>query len=428
VVAHNWVNRLMRRGGHGRTVGSLSMIALVALSVVGDVASGQWNQWGGPNQDFKAPAKGLASSWPDDGPKKLWKRDLGDGYSAILFDNGRLYTMYRAENLERVIALDAKTGETIWEHKYESNPSDIHEHSFGAGPRSTPLLFKDRLYTIGVSGTMHCLDKKDGKVIWKQELWKDLGGNVMNHGYSSSPIAYKDTIITLVGAENASVVAFDPNDGHIIWKKNSFKNSYSTPKLIKLGGKDHLVTFMATEAIGLNPENGDLLWQYPHENQWKQNVCMPEWDEKESLLLISSPDAGSKGLRLKPNGDKVDVEEVWATKKLQLYHVNTVRMGDYIVGTTGTMDPAFMAAADLKTGKILWRERGFKKSTCLAAEGRILVLDEDGQLALCTASPEKLEVHTKTQILTEPTWTVPTLIGTHLFVRDKAQIMALDLG
>jgi len=414
--------------GLTRLVSGRFFAALATVVLLSPPASAQWNQWGGPGQDFKAPAKGLASSWPEGGPKSLWTRDLGDGYSAILADGDRLYTMYRANNQEIVIALEAKTGKTLWEHKYDASPSDIHEHSFGDGPRSTPLLVGDRLFTIGVSGTMHCLDKKEGKVHWKHELWKDMGGNVLNHGYASSPVPYKDTIITLVGAADAGIVAFDAKDGHVVWKKHSFQNSYSTPKFIKLDGKDHMVTFMATEIIGLDPANGDLKWQYAHQNQWKQNVCMPEWDDKENLLVFSSPEAGAHALRLKPNGDTVDTEEVWSTKKLQFYHVNTVRVGDHIYGTTGTMDPAFMAAVDLKTGKIAWRERGFKKATCLYGEGKLIVLDEDGQLALCTATPEKLEVLAKTQILSEPTWTVPTLIGKNLYIRDKAKILALDLG
>jgi len=401
-------------------------IACVAAMATG--VSAQWTQYGGPHQDFKASASGLASTWPEEGPRQVWQRELGDGYSSILVDNNRLYTMYRADDKEIVIALSADTGKTIWEYRYDSAPSEKHAHQFGDGPRSTPLIDGDRLYTIGVSGAMHCLNKEDGTVYWKHELWKELGGNVQNHGYASSPIAYKNTIIALVGAEGASVVAFDKQDGHVVWKKQSFKNSYSTPRVWKVFGKDHLITFMAHEVIGLDPNDGRLLWSFPHENQWEQNVCMPEWDEKARVLLISSPEAGARGLALTPNGDKFDVKEAWSTRKIQFYHINTVRLGDFVYGSTGTMGPAFIAAVNVKTGKIAWRERGFKSATCVYGDGHLIILDEEGNLALATASPDHFDVVSKTTVLNEPAWTVPTLVGTRLYLRDKKQIKALDLG
>lgn len=409
-------------------MGRYALSALLSILMT-TAASAQWTQYGGPDQEFKADATGLAKQWPEQGPNQLWQRQLGDGYSGILVDAERLYTMYRADDKEIVIALDAATGKTIWEHKYDSAPDQGHVHQFGDGPRSTPLLDGDRLYTIGVSGTMHCLNKADGKVYWKHELWKDMGGNVQNHGYSSSPIAYKNTIITLVGAEGAGIVAFDKSDGRIVWKKHSFKNSYSTPRVWKIDGRDHLITFMANEVIGLDPNNGDLFWRYTHENQWQQNVCMPVWDADSKTVFISSPEAGAKGLRLKRNGEGYDVEEAWSTRKIQFYHVNTVRLGDYIFGSTGTMEPAFMAAVNVQTGDIAWRQRGFKKATCVYADGHFIILDEAGDLALAQAAPDEFKLISKVSgILEEPAWTVPTIVGKRIYLRDKTQIKALDLG
>lgn len=406
------------------------LVAAAAAIVPATTASAQWTQWGGPSQDFRVDAKGLAEKWPESGPKQLWKRELGDGYSAILADGGRLYTMYRADNKEIVIALDAATGKTIWEHKYDSGPAEGHAHEFGDGPRSTPLLVKDRLYTVGVAGVMHCLNKEDGKVYWSHDLWKDeqFGGNKLNHGYSNSPIAYKNTVIVLVGGKGSSVVALDQNDGKVVWKSLEFQNSYSTPKVINLDGEDQLITFMAEEIIGLNPTNGELKWRLAHGNQWKQNVCMPVWHPQTHTLVLSSPEAGAKGLKLSKKGDKTEVEEVWATRKIQFYHVNSIGEGDYVYGTTGMQAPAFFAALDVKTGNVAWRERGFAKSTCVYADGRFIVLDEDGQLALVKATPEGLTVNSKTSILEKVTWTVPTLAGKSLYVRDKKNILALDLG
>jgi len=407
------------------------MTVVLALGLWSSHASAQWTQWGGPNQDFMAKSKGLSESWSEEGPERVWERDLGEGYSAILVDGGRLYTMYRPGDQEAVVCLDAKTGKTIWEHKYDSKPDENHVKEFGSGPRATPLIVGDRIFTIGVSGTMHCLNKEDGTVYWNKELWADpkFGGTRLNHGYSSSPVAYKDMVIALVGGEGSSIVAFDQATGEVIWKKHDFKNSYSTPRIIELDGRDHMVTFMAQEIVGLDPEDGALKWRYEIGNQYGQNVCLPSWDDDTNTLFFSTNQAGARGLKLTPKGDDVETEELWKTRKIQLYHVTSVNVGDWVFGTTGGGAPHFFAAINMKSGKIAWRKRGFSKATLVYADGRFIVLDQNGQLGLVTATPEEYKVHSTYQLFDhDRAWTVPTVVGTTMYVRDKNKIMALDLS
>lgn len=387
--------------------------------------SGSWTQWGGPHQNFKTDSKGLADTWPEDGPKKIWTRELGDGYSAILAEGGRLYTMYRADDQESVICLDAKTGETIWEHQYDHSPAEGHISQFGEGPRSTPLISGNQIFTIGVAGRMHALDKKNGKVQWSLDLWgDDFSGNVLPHGYSSSPIEHGGNVIVLVGGEESAVVALKKKNGKVAWKSESFKNSYATPKVIQIAGEDQIVTFMASELVGLDPSNGELKWSYAHANQFGQNISPPIMSDN-GVLFLSSPQAGAKGLKIDADGE---VEEVWSTRKIQFYHVTTVKLGDYVYGSTGTMAPSFMAAINIKTGEIPWRTRDFAKANVVYADGKLYILDEDGYLAMATATPEELKVLSKVKLLDKVAWTVPTIVGDTMFVRDKKNIMALDLG
>jgi outer membrane protein assembly factor BamB len=409
----------------------LTLAALLIAAGSGPVSSGppaaEWTRWGGPHGDFTVEVAALASTWPAEGPKKLWTRELGDGYSAILAQDGRLYTHYRTGSQESVICMDAATGATVWEHRYDAEPAEGHVHQFGAGPRATPLIAGDRIYAIGVSGVMHALDKKTGKVAWKHDLWTEYAGTRLNHGYSSSPIEYKDMVIVLIGGENQSIAAFRKSDGTPVWKGLTFKNSYSTPRILNVDGEDQLVTFMSDHLIGVSPAKGTLLWKYPHVNQWEQNVNLPVMADGNHLFL-SSPETGSRGLKLSRKNGETVVEEVWSTKKIQFYHVNSVVRGEYVYGSTGTMGPAFFSAVNIKTGEIPWRERGFSKANCVMAGDRLILLDEDGQLALATATPEALTVHSKAQVLDKVAWTVPTLVGKTLYLRDKKQILALDLG
>jgi len=417
-----------------RCVGGSLAIVILAIFIVpsraGEPVRAAWPQWGGPNRDFRSPAGGLASKWPEGGPVRLWARALGEGYSAILFENDRLYTMYRGgvDEDEIVICLDAATGETLWEHRYREEPHAGHVDSFGRGPSSTPLLVGNTLFTIGVAGRMHALNKNDGEVIWSRELWGgELDGNVLPHGYSSSPVAYKDSVIVPVGGEGASLVAFNQDDGSVKWQAHSFRNSYSSPSILHLAGETEVVVFMAEELIGVNPDSGALRWRYPHANQWNHNITMPTLIDRETIFL-SSPQAGARGLKVTPDGESVKVEEIWSNRRIQFYHATTVREGDWIYGSTGTMAVTFMAAVNARTGEIGWRERGFAKANCVESDGKLLILDEDGMLSIASASPEELVVHSTAAILGGRAWTVPTVVGTTMYARDNSRIVAIDLG
>ena len=412
-----------------RAVASLAIVmTLAAVSRAGDTTAASWSRWGGPNQDFRAPAEGLAASWPDDGPRKLWSRPLGDGYSAILFEDGRLYTMYRAGDEEAVVCLDAGTGETVWEHRYVHTPRDEHVRGFGSGPNATPLIAGDRLFTIGVSGRMHALSKSDGKVVWTRDLWdEELDGNFLAHGYSSSPVAYKENVIVAVGGEKNGLVAFDQASGKVKWTSEAFKNSYSSPRIVDIAGEAQLVTFTAEALFGLDPDSGKLRWRYDYGNPWGHNIGMPTIVGGDTVFL-SSPQTGARGLQLARDGDTITAEEVWTQRRIQFYHGATARIGDWVYGSTGTSSPTFMAAVNIRTGEIGWRERGIARANCVEADGKLIILGEDGTLYLAVATPEKLVVHSKTQLLAEVAWTVPTIVGRVLYARDKTQIIAVDLG
>jgi hypothetical protein len=146
------------------------------------------------------------------------------------------------------------------------------------------------------------------------------------------------------------------------------------------------------------------------------------------MLFFSVSGAGSRGVKLTKDGDKTKVEEIWSSRKIQFYHVTSVRIGDYVYGSTGN-GPNFFAAINFKTGKIAWRKRGFSKATCVYADGKFIILDEDGNLGLATATPEDLTVHSKVKLVDNGVaWTVPTIVGKNMYIRDKNTIMALDLG
>ncbi|HEX4947838.1 MAG TPA: PQQ-binding-like beta-propeller repeat protein [Blastocatellia bacterium] len=405
----------------------LISIALMTIVSLTHAQSSDWAQWGGPQRNFKSAATGLATSWPAAGPRKLWSRPLGDGYSSIAVAGGKLFTLYRKGEQEVVIALDAATGKTLWEYAYDAPFWKEQDMSNGPGPHATPLVTGEYVFTTGATGKLHCLHKQTGKLIWAHDLFKEFNGTVRPNGYSCSPIAYKNTVIVMVGGAGHALMAFNQQDGAVVWQKHDFKNSTSSPILINVDGQEQLVAYLFGDIIGVDPGNGALLWQHPHETDFGLNTMTPVWGEDNLLFVSSGYNGGSRVLKLTRNGTKTSVEELWFHRLMRVHFGTCIRVGDLVFGSSGDFGPAPFTAINVKTGKIVWRDRSLPRATFLEADGRFIILDEDGHLILATASAEGLKVQAKAELLNNNAWTVPALAGTTLYVRDRKMILALAL-
>jgi outer membrane protein assembly factor BamB len=403
-----------------------------------------WPQWGGPNRDFKAAAPALATTWPSTGPREVWSRPLGDGYSAIVESGGTLYTMYRpakgfvqaivdkvwpsGSSPEVVVALDAASGRTLWEHAYDAPEVSGMNMEYGPGPNATPLVADGRVYAVGATGKLHALDAKTGRVAWSRDLYGEMGGKVMYRGYSCSPVAHGDTLILTVGGRGQAVVAFNRADGRVAWKNHDFSPGPSSPLLIDVDGQEQLVVFYADGIAGVDPRGGPMYWNHHHQTQYGLNISMPVWGDDNVLFFSSAYTGGSRALRLTQAGGQTAVTERFFTPKMRVHIGNIIRVGDRVYGSSGDFGPAFVTALDVRTGDVAWQQRNFARANFVHADGKLIVLDEDGTLALASISPNGLQVHAKAGVLTNRAWTVPTLVGTRLYLRDRVTIKALELG
>jgi outer membrane protein assembly factor BamB len=392
-----------------------------------------WPQWGGPHGDFKASATGLADQWPETGPKQLWRRDLGDGYSSIAHDGKRLYTMYRPRDEEKnktdeyIVALDPNTGKTVWEFKYAAPFEEGMDASFGRGPHSTPLIVGDRLFAVGAMVMLHCLDKNTGEVIWSRDLHKDFDAATMMYGYGASPLAYQDTIILPVGGKGQSVIAFKQSDGSVAWQNQDFGPTHASIGLVEVGGVEQLILFAGAEVVGLNPTNGERYWRVEHPTEWGANISTPVWGADGILFISSAYGMGSRGIQLSTERGKPVAKELWHNRKMKIHHGNAVRVGNFVYGASGDFGPVFYAAVDAATGEFAWRSREVGKSTSVFADGKMIVLNENGELFLATVAPAGIKILSQVKLCDDRTWTTPTLVNNRLFLRDRHQIMALDL-
>jgi outer membrane protein assembly factor BamB len=226
----------------------------------------------------------------------------------------------------------------------------------GPGPHATPLVTQSGVYAIGILGNLVCLDKKTGKLRWSHNLYQEFHGTFFDRGYAPSPVAYRGMVIMKVGGQGHSFLAFDQKTGAVIWTTvQTYDNSPATPLLIKFDGQDQLVAPMSDDIVGIDPGNGQVLWRYPHHTSWGLNISVPVWGEDHLLFFSSAYNGGSAVIRLTRQGSKTVPVEVWSNNRVRVHFSTTVRVGDYVYGSSGDFGPAPLTAVDVKSGKVVWQ-------------------------------------------------------------------------
>ena len=410
---------------------SLTLVLLSSSARAQDVRPA-WGQLGGPTRDFKVALAELADHWPDDGPRRLWSRPLGEGYSSILVDGDTLVTMYRDDAREVVVALDAATGATRWEHAYDAPLAhngyvDVWLNAAGPGPYSTPLVADGTVFAVGIDGAMHALDLETGATRWSHDLVARFELSEYN-AFAASALPVGDTLVLPLGGSTGGVVALDRATGDLVWRSEPFPVAPGSPVPITVDGQVQLVVVGQQELVGMAPDDGRVLWRHPHPNELGLNLSMPVWDPTGLLFISSGYDSGSRVLRLGQRDGRTTVEELWSTNRMRMHFSNAMLVGDLVIGSSGDFGPAFLTALDIATGEEVWRERRFARAHMLWADGRLVIVDEDGDLALASVTTAGLEVHAQAPVLTDNAWTAPTLVGSVLYLRDRHNIVALDLG
>lgn len=414
-----------------------SIVLVCAPPVIAETASAPfgstegWPRFGGPRGDFSV-ASPIATTWPEDGPELLWERTLGDGYSGVTADNrGRLYTAYRDGEHNATVALDATSGEVSWVHRTPIVVREPNTTQFGIGPRATPLVHGDLVVTLAYDGALTALDRATGEPRWQHQLVDDFDGEAQMFGVSASPILHAGRVVVLVGGtETAAVVAFDPATGAPVWKSPAGTVSYATPIVADPDGDgdDDLLYFAQDGLVALDPETGVHRWRHEIVNGYRNHAAQPIVGDDGVVWAVTQQEGAARALRIAKTEDGTfGVERLWSNNKVQVHHWGSVRRGDAVFATIGGQGNV-LAAIDVTSGKVLWRERGFAKASFLETPSGTLLLDEDRTLALVDLRRDGLEVRARTTLPGNGvTWTPPTLVGGVLYVRDKEALRAFDL-
>ena len=397
----------------------------LALSL-GGVASTQaptdWPQWRGPNRDGRSAETGLLKQWPENGPPLKWKAaGAGDGYSSMSTSGPRLYTMGARGGTEYIMAFDRATGKKVWEVGNGARFSNDR----GDGPRGTPTIDGSRLFALGGSGDLTCLEAETGTRVWSVNVLKEFGGANPRWGLSESPLVTGDRVIVNAGGPNASVVAFNKQNGQVLWKSESDGAAYSSAVLQQVGPIPQVVVFTSRRAVGLDSRDGRLLWEYSRVANRVANIATPV--VKDNFVFLSSDyGTGAALLKLEPQGNDVTATEVYFTQAMRNHHSSSVLLGEHLYGFSS----AILTALQFDTGDVAWRDRSVGKGSIAAAEGHLYLYSENGVVGLAEASPEGYQEKGRFSIEQSslPTWAHPIVSSKTLYLRDQDHIYAYDIA
>jgi outer membrane protein assembly factor BamB len=379
-----------------------------------------WPQFQGPNRDAVSLERGILKTWPESGLKVIWRKPLGEGFSGISVSGGKLFTMFDQGADQFVICMDAGTGKEIWRARLDSR----YESGRGNGPRSTPTVEAERVFTLTPRGLLHAFDAKTGKILWQHNLQQEFGAKGPDHGFSTSPLVERDLLLIEAGApDNKAILAFNKTNGKLVWSALSESPGYSSPTAVTVNGLRQILFFTGTALISISPK-GEHYWSFPWQTRYDINVATPILVPPNKIFISSAYDTGAALVEIKMKENRPVVEEIWRSKVMKNHFHSSVRNGDYIYG----FDNAVLKCIHAATGEEKWVHSGFGKGSLILAEGHLIVLGERGQLGVVEASPDAYKEKAQWQALDGLTWAGPTLANGKLYLRNTKEIVCLNIN
>ena len=384
----------------------------------GAAAAADWPQWRGLKRDGRTAETGLLREWPAKGPEQLWRVDgLGEGYSSFSVANGKLFTQSQKKGQQWVMALDAATGKTVW----ETAAGDSFPQNRGPGPRGTPTVDGDTLFSLSADGTLVSLAAATGKKNWGLNILRAFNGSQIKWGLSESPLVDGQRLIVTPGA----VVALDKKTGKPLWSGGDDEAGYSSAIAFDFGGQRHIVTFTATGAIGLNAANGFEQWKYAKVSNRTANIATPIYHDGH-VFLSSDYGTGCALLKLTASGDRINATEVYFNRDMKNHYGSSVLLDKHLYGFSS----GILTAMDLMTGEVAWKDRSVGKGQVILAEGLLYLQGEAGTVALAEATPGAYKEISRFEFGRGdyPLWTLPVIAGGRLYLRDQGKLVCYRIA
>jgi outer membrane protein assembly factor BamB len=399
----------------------LSLLVLTSLSLF--IVAEDWPRWRGPRGDGTWNAPDLPETWPDGGPRMVWRRPIGGGYAGVTAADGRIYTMdYEPSadgksGTERVLCFDAATGEPIWSHAYPVVYGDLG--GYANGPRAAPTFHNGKLYTLGAVGHLFSFDAANGAVLWQKDTVKELAARVPMWGFAASPLIDGERLIVHLGAQpNGCYVAFDKDSGKEVWRALPDEAGYCTPIVADTPSGRQLIAWTPENVHGLNPETGEHYWKVPYKVTYGVSIATPI--VQDGLVFVTGYWEGSKAIRLGPK--PTDADLAWQDgRNLRGLMAQPLYRDGYVY----TLDKQYgMTCFELKTGKKLWDDENtltpagrnpHASIVWLSGTDRILALNAVGELILARLTPQGYEEQSRTKVLNGRVWSHPAFAGRFMY-------------
>jgi outer membrane protein assembly factor BamB len=381
----------------------------------------EWPGFRGPNRDSIIRTVRIDSDWSASPPMELWRRPIGPGWSSFAVRGDLFYTQEQRGEDEMVACYRVSTGEPVWRHR---DPVRFWESNAGAGPRGTPTISDGHVYTFGATGVVNALDARTGKLLWSRNASNDTGVKVPDWGFASSPLVIDDIVVIAAGGQ---LIAYDARTGNQRWKGPTGGAGYSSPHLLTIDGVPQILLLRGSRTISVAPADGKLIWE--HIWQAGVGIVQPAVAPNGDVLIATGDAMGGTGIRSlavsrTPAG--WNVEERWTSRGLKPY------FNDYVVhkGHAFGFDGSILSCIDLKDGARKWKggRYGQGQLVLFAEQDLLLVVSEEGELALVSATPDQFKEVAGVPALEGKAWNHPVLVRDVLLVRNGEEMAAFRLS
>jgi len=384
-------------------------------------AKNYWTNFRGPRRDGKYEEANISTNWPANGLPVVWKQPVGVGHASFVVADGKAYTIEQRRSQEVVAAYDMNNGHELWTQKWNAEFTD----STGDGPRATPTWDAGRIYALGATGELRCLDANSGAVIWGKNILSDNQAKNLPWAMAGSPLIVDDKVIVLPGGTSGkSVVAYNKNNGAPVWRVLNDTQAYVSPMLVELAGRRQVVVVSASRVVGLAPENGALLWEYPWNTDSGINVSQPIMVDRNRFFISSGYSKGAALVEVKGSGNSFTASTIWENNNMKNKFNSSVLHNGYIYG----LDEGILVCLDVNTGERKWKNGRYGYGQIILAGSHLIVTSDQGDVALVKATPDAYTEVTRFTAVKGQTWNYPAIAGGRLLVRNSNEMAAYDIS
>jgi outer membrane protein assembly factor BamB len=385
--------------------------------------AGDWPGFRGPNRDAVVRGVWIATDWSKTPPRQLWRRPIGPAWSSMIIVDGRVFTQEQRGGEEAVVCLNADTGSEIWSHKERGRFWDALS---SAGPRATPAFADGRIYAQGATGILQCLDAASGRKIWSRDILTDSGAKLPQWGIAGSPLVSDGIVFVYsAGEDGKGLLAYRADSGDLAWTADAGVHSYSSPHLANIAGRQQVLFISDKGLIAVEPHTGKTAWEYRSPGTPPRS-CQPSLISDTQLLVPLGMEAATDLIEVAPAGDAYVATKRWTSRNLRPSFNDFVVHDGHIYGFDGST----FCCVDLKTGNRNWRKGnyGTGQVLLLADQPMLLVLSDQGKVALVAPRPDRFEEVGQFEAITGKTWNHPAIAQRGLYVRNAEEIACYDLA